>query len=41
MFKYSKKIIGNLELRKNLYYQIPQINTVNICTFIKNIFKTN
>ena len=40
MFKYTKKIIGNLQLRKNLYYQIPQVNTINICTFIKNIFKS-
>ena len=40
MFKYTKKIIGNLQLRKNLYYQIPQVNTINICTFIKNILKT-
>ena len=40
MYKYTKKIIGNLQLRKNLYYQIPQVNTINICTFIKNIFKS-
>ena len=39
MFRMHKKAVGKLEKRQNTLCNIPQVNTVSICEFVKNLFK--